>query len=117
MGFSNSGVDIFLDDVSFGYYRRSRNWVAGANLRIAELRTQPINFKVLGQKPKGAKLKISMREQPFPFWAKFGMEQYEEIQEEWKYYFNYGYYYIIFCIIYTPGRLFFRKVYIITVII
>ena len=32
-----------------------------------------------------------MTKQPFPFGAKFGMDQFDEIQQEWKYYFNYGY--------------------------
>ena len=31
-----------------------------------------------------------MEDNAFPFGAKFGADQYETIEEEWKYYFNYG---------------------------
>lgn len=39
---------------------------------------------------QGSKLRIKMEENAFPFGAKFGADQYETIEEEWKYYFNYG---------------------------
>ena len=32
-----------------------------------------------------------MEKNPFPFGGKFGKAQYTDIQDEWKYYFNYGY--------------------------
>ena len=32
-----------------------------------------------------------MKKNSFPFGAKFGWDQFEDIQQEWKYYFNYGY--------------------------
>ena len=38
----------------------------------------------------GSKLRIKMEDNAFPFGAKFGADQYETIEEEWKYYFNYG---------------------------
>ena len=31
-----------------------------------------------------------MEDNAFPFGAKFGADQYETIEEEWRYYFNYG---------------------------
>ena len=90
-----NGIDIYMDDVFVGVYERNRDWVPGANLRIEELRTLPVQFEITGA-PPGVTLDIEMTHQPYPFGGKFGRDQYElyppgGIQEEWKYYFNYGY--------------------------
>ena len=90
----NNGIDIYLDDVFVGVYQRNRDWVPGANLRIKELRTRPVEFQILGA-PEGVTLDIEMTKQPYPFGGKFGWDQYQGymggIQNEWPYYFNYGY--------------------------
>ena len=49
----NAGVDVYIDDVSVNYYERNRDWVTGADLRIKELRTQPVTFRIHGEQPPG----------------------------------------------------------------
>ena len=94
------GIDISLDQVEVKPFVRNRDWVAGANLRIRELRTQPVKFNVVDA-PAGSTLEIKMKKNLYPFGGKFGWDQYAldgingtmdtGIQDEWKYYFNYGY--------------------------
>ena len=87
----NAHIDIDLDDLRVDYYKRSRNWVSGADLRIRELRTEQVDIVISGEKPAGSQLRISMTKNDFPFGGKFGMDQYNNARDEWAYYFNYGY--------------------------
>ena len=41
--------------------------------------------------PENGQVEIKMDKNPFPFGGKFGIAQYNDIAEDWKYYFNYGY--------------------------
>ena len=57
----NAKIDIGLDDFQVDFYKRAKDWVSGADLRIRELRTEPVEISVNGVKPAGSKLKIKMR--------------------------------------------------------
>ena len=87
----NAKINIGLDHFQVDYYKRGKDWISGADLRIRELRTEPVEISVNGVKSPGSKLKIKMNKNHFPFGGKFGMDQYKNAQEEWKHYFNYGY--------------------------
>ena len=67
------GVDIYLDGVSIDYYTRNRDWAPGANLRIEELHTLPVNLN-LKNAPAGGTVEIKMEKNSFPFGGKFGID-------------------------------------------
>ena len=52
----NAGIDVYIDDVSVNYYERNRDWVSGADLRIEELRTQPVTLRIHGERPPGKEM-------------------------------------------------------------
>ena len=57
-----AGVDVYIDDVSVNYYERNRDWVTGADLRIEELRTQPVTLRIHGERPSGkAKIPVDIK--------------------------------------------------------
>jgi len=90
-GIEDINVNVAVDDFQVGYYQRNRDWVAGADLRILELRTERVNLKVHGEKPRGSKLEVKMTKNRYPFGGKFNTELLNKSWEEWKFYFNYGY--------------------------
>ena len=67
---SNPGIDMYLDHVKFSQYSRDRTWVDGANERIKELRTMPVQINVINA-PIGATVDIEQLNGTFPWGAKY----------------------------------------------
>ena len=61
IGSPGMGFDWYIDNVRVKYYERNRDWVAGANLRIEEFRTRPVNLVVSNATP-GSTLHVEMIE-------------------------------------------------------
>ena len=64
------GIDMYLDYVKFSQYSRDRSWVDGANERIKELRTMPVQLNVINA-PVGATVDIEQLNGTFPWGSKF----------------------------------------------
>jgi len=86
----SNGINLYIDDVKFEYFERNRDWVAGADLRIKEFRTRPVEIEIENA-PTESELEIKMIKNSFPFGGRMNSDLFADFQEEWKYYFNYGF--------------------------
>ena len=88
---AKAGVDWYIDNFKVSIFERNRDWVSGANLRIEEIRTRPVDL-VLKNAPEGSTLEVKQARSKFGWGGRYSAWAFDTVLDQtFPYFFNQGF--------------------------